>query len=78
MLIAFLHTQSCVLDFILLGRAIERQGSLERGILRNMIDDVGHVGGRSDNVASLIRSIDELTDMKMIREALVYRPILVH
>lgn len=78
MLIAFLHTESCVLDFMLLGRAIERQGSHEQRILGNIIDDVAHVRARCDDVASLIRSMDELTDMKMIREALVYRPILVH
>ncbi|KIV77553.1 hypothetical protein PV11_09343 [Exophiala sideris] len=77
MLLAFLHTETCVLDFILLGCAVQRQASRNRDAVEKTVYDVHRIHSLSDNVSALMESMDALTDARMIREALVYRSTLV-
>ena len=74
MLNTFLHEGSTVLDFVMIGR-----GSSVTTVLGRHATKLKREGrcGTECNVASAIRDMDRATDAKMVREAKVYRPILV-
>jgi len=78
MLLTFLHAECRVPDTMLFGRFIECQASRNRASIEETFHDVHSIESRCDIVSSLIRTMDKLTDPKMIREALAYRPILVN
>ncbi len=76
MLSAYLYGGHAVLDFVLLGRAHERPLHL-RQTANDKFDRIGHIKSQCKTVSELMTFMDQWTDPKMVREALVYRPLLV-
>jgi len=87
MLNALLYSEQSVLDFILLGRTSHVVRELQRfGLVNRTGSGTGAKGGRhrienhqEDALsAALIEYMDALTDAQIVREALVYRALLVN
>lgn len=78
MLDAFLHGGASVMDFILLGRGPGAAAAInDRLVKRNQVKDIGRIGDDHDRTAALARYMDGLTDAKIVREAQVYRMMMV-
>ena len=77
MLNAFLHEGASVTDFVLLGRRSSVSAVLGKHASKFRREDGGRFHNERDRMAAAVRFMDGVTDAKMIREAQVYRPILV-
>jgi hypothetical protein len=76
MLDAYLYGGHAVLDFVRVGRIGERPVHL-RHTANDRFDRIGARKSQCKTVSELMRFMDQWTDPKMVREALVYRPLLV-
>jgi hypothetical protein len=74
---AFLHGGSSLWDFILLGRRSQVSAVLGKHASKLRHEDLGRFDNERDRMAALVKFMDAVTNSKMIREAEVYRPILV-
>ena len=74
---AFLHEASCLLDFVLLDRKSRVSVAPESHVVKLKREDLARFKNDSDRLAMLVKFMDGVTDQKLVREAKVYRPILV-
>ena len=76
MLDAYLYGGHAVLDFVRLGRVRERPVHLQQ-TANDKFDKIGRIKSHYKTVSELMTFMDQWTDPKMVREAQVYRPLLV-
>jgi hypothetical protein len=74
---AFLNKALCLLDFILLGRGSQVSVVLGKHAVKLKREELGRFMNESERMAALVKFMDGVTDAKLVREAEVYRPILV-
>ena len=65
------------MDFVMIGRGSSVTTVLGRHATKLIREDLGRFDNEGDRVAAAVRVMDRVTNAKMIREAEVYRPILV-
>jgi hypothetical protein len=75
---AFLHRGSCLLDFVLLGRDSQVAAVLGKYAPKLATDELRKFRNDAERMAALIKIMDAVTDPKLVREAVVYRPVLIH
>lgn len=79
MLNAYLYSGHSMLDLIQLESASEiRARALQKhGLRRIKFPSAGRVEGDMERMSALVKFMDELTDARIVREALVYQLSLV-
>ncbi|EXJ65362.1 hypothetical protein A1O7_01703 [Cladophialophora yegresii CBS 114405] len=74
---AFLHGGTTVCDFILLERGSQVPAVVGTHATKFRQEDLGRFDNERNRVGPLMEFMDAITNQKMVREAVVYRPILV-
>ncbi|ETI27018.1 hypothetical protein G647_10117 [Cladophialophora carrionii CBS 160.54] len=74
---AFLHGGTTVWDFGLLERSSQVSAVLGTHATKLRHEDLGRFGNERERLAALVKFMDAVTNPKTVREAMVYRPILV-
>ncbi len=65
------------MDFVMIGRGSSVTTVLGRHAIKLRREDLGRFDNEVDRMVAAVRVMDKVTNAKMIREAEVYRPILV-
>lgn len=74
----FLEGRCSTTDFILRGRGNETSTAMgNRKGKANSESGLGRFKNENERVAALVKFMDGITDAKIVREAVVYRPMLV-
>lgn len=77
MLNVFLHSGSSVMDFILLGRGSGIPVPPKGFVVKEKFRDFGRCSEEDHAATAVAKHLDDLTDAKTVREARVYRMMLV-
>ncbi len=66
-----------MLDFVMIGRGSSVTAVLGKHATKIIRKDLGRFDTEGDRLAAAVKFMDKVTNPKVIREAKVYRPILV-